>query len=83
MTRRTRGTNSRYRSENMTVKANHERIVRLEDDVQEINERLTNLEIKHVDLMARLDVIVKGVKLIIAIVGASLGIDVGIEGGMI
>ena len=67
----------------MTVKQNHERIVRLEDDVQEINERLTNLEIKHVDLMARLDVIVKGVKLIIAIVGANLGIDVGIEGGMI
>ena len=70
-------------SDNMTVKQNHERIVRLEDDVQEINERLTNLEMKHVDLMARLDVIVKGVKLIIAIVGASLGIDVGIEGGMI
>tara|TARA_R110001592_G_scaffold258526_1_gene522330 strand:+ start:3026 stop:3229 length:204 start_codon:yes stop_codon:yes gene_type:complete len=67
----------------MTVKANHERIVRLEDDVQEINERLTNLEMKHIDLMARLDVIVKGVKVIIAIVGASLGIDVGIEGGMI
>ena len=67
----------------MTVKANHERIVRLEDDVQEINERLINLEMKHIDLMARLDVIVKGVKLIIAIVGASLGVDLGIEGGMI
>ena len=67
----------------MTVKANHERIVRLEDDVQEINERLTNLEMKHIDLMARLDVIVKGVKVIIAIVGASLGVDLGIEGGMI
>ena len=67
----------------MTVKQNHERIVRLEDDFQEINQRLTNLEIKHVDLMARLDVIVKGVKLIIAIVGASLGVDLGIEGGMI
>ena len=67
----------------MTVKSNHERIVRLEDDVSEIQERLTNLEIKHVDLMARLDVIVKGVKLIIAIVGASLGVDLGIEGGMI
>ncbi len=77
------GMNTIYRSDNMTVKQNHERIVRLEDDVQEINERLTNLEMKHVDLMARLDVIVKGVKLIIAIVGASLGIDVGIEGGMI
>ena len=67
----------------MTVKSNHERIVRLEDDVQEINERLTNLEIKHIDLMARLDIIVKGVKIIIAIVGASLGVDIGIEGGMI
>jgi len=67
----------------MTVKANHERIVRLEDDVSEIQERLTNLEMKHIDLMARLDVIVKGVKVIIAIVGASLGVDLGIEGGMI
>ncbi len=67
----------------MTVKQNHERIVRLEDDVQEINERLTDLEMKHIDLMARLDVIVKGVKVIIAIVGASLGVDLGIEGGMI
>ena len=68
---------------NMTVKQNHERIVRLEDDVQEIQDRLTNLEMKHIDLMARLDVIVNGVKIIIAIVGASIGIDVGIEGGMI
>jgi len=67
----------------MTVKANHERIVRLEDDVTEIQERLTNLEMKHIELMVRLDVIVKGVKLIIAIVGASLGVDLGIEGGMI
>ena len=67
----------------MTVKQNHERIVRLEDDVTEIQERLTDLEMKHIDLMARLDVIVNGVKVIIAIVGASLGIDVGIEGGMI
>tara|TARA_R110000851_G_scaffold145900_1_gene285421 strand:- start:698 stop:901 length:204 start_codon:yes stop_codon:yes gene_type:complete len=67
----------------MTVKQNHERIVRLEDDVQEINERLTNLEMKHIALMSKLDTIVNGVKLILAIVGASLGIDVGIEGGMI
>ena len=67
----------------MTVKDNQNRIVRLEDDVQEINERLINLEMKHIDLMARLDIIVKGLKVIITIVGASLGIDLGIEGGMI
>ena len=77
------GMNTIYRSDKMTVKQNHERIVRLEDDVQEIQVRLTSLEMKHIDLMARLDVIVNGVKVIIAIVGASLGIDVGIEGGMI
>jgi len=67
----------------MTVKQNHERIVRLEDDVSEIQDRLTNLEMKHIDLMARLDVSVNGVKVIIASVGASLGIDISIEGGMI
>ena len=77
------GMNTRYRSDNMTVKQNQERIVRLEDDVIELQDRLTDLEMKHIDLMARLDTIVNGVKLILAIVGASLGIDVGIEGGMI
>jgi len=84
MTLRMRGPNILYlNGDIMTVKQNHERIVRLEDDVQEIQDRLTSLEMKHIDLMARLDTIVNGVKLILAIVGASLGIDVGIEGGMI
>ena len=83
MTLRMRGMSTIYRSDNMTVKQNHERIVRLEDDFQEIQDRLTNLEMKHIDLMARLDTIASGVKIILAIVGASLGIDVGIEGGMI
>ena len=67
----------------MTVKDNLNRIVYLEDDVKELDMRLTDLEFKHADLMGRLDVIVKGIKLITAIVGASLGIDVGIEGGVI
>ena len=77
------GMNSIYRSDNMTVKQNHERIVRLEDDVTEIQDRLTDLEMKHIALMSKLDTIVNGVKVIIAIVGASLGIDISIEGGMI
>ena len=67
----------------MTVKDNLNRIVYLEDDVKDLDKRLTDLELKHADLMGRLDVIVKGIKLITAIVGASLGIDVGIEGGVI
>tara|TARA_R110000787_G_scaffold127192_1_gene238609 strand:+ start:208 stop:411 length:204 start_codon:yes stop_codon:yes gene_type:complete len=67
----------------MTVNENKTRIIRLEDDVSDINTRLTDLEMKHIDLMARLDVIVNGLKIIITLVGASLGIDLGIEGGLI
>ena len=67
----------------MTVNENKTRIIRLEDDVSDINIRLTDLEMKHIALMARLDVIVNGLKIIITLVGASLGIDLGIEGGLI
>ena len=67
----------------MTVNENKTRIIRLEDDVSDINIRLTDLEMKHIDLMARLDVIVNGLKIIITLVGASLGIDLGIKGGLI
>ena len=67
----------------MTVNENKTRIIRLEDDVSDINTRLTDLEMKHIALMTRLDVIVNGLKIIITLVGASLGIDLGIEGGLI
>jgi hypothetical protein len=63
----------------MTVNENKTRIIRLEDDVSDINTRLTDLEMKHIALMTRLDVIVNGLKIIITLVGASLGIDLGIE----
>ncbi len=67
----------------MTVKDNLNRIVFLEDDVKDLDKRLSDLELQHAQLMGRLDVIIKGIKLITAIVRASLGIDVGIEGGVI
>mgnify|MGYP003649603702 CR=1 FL=1 len=67
----------------MTVNENKTRIIRLEDDVQDIDTRLNDLEIKHIDLMARLDVILNGLKLIAALVAASLGFDLGLEGGII
>ena len=67
----------------MTVRENKTRIIRLEDDVQDIDNRLSDLEVKHIDLMARLDIILNGVKLIAALVAASLGFDLGLEGGVI
>ena len=78
------GTNIHYlKVHEMTVGENKTRIIRLEDDVQDIDNRLSDLEVKHIDLMARLDIILNGLKFITAIVAASLGLDVGIEGGMI
>ena len=67
----------------MTVGENKTRIIRLEDDVQDIDSRLSDLEVKHIDLMARLDIILNGVKLITSLVAASLGFDLGLEGGVI
>ena len=67
----------------MTVGENKTRIIRLEDDVQDIDTRLNDLEVKHIDLMARLDIILNGLKLITALVAAGLGLAVGIDGRMI
>jgi|TARA_R100001463_G_scaffold73214_2_gene127103 hypothetical protein len=66
----------------MTVKANQERIINLEDDVKDLNGRVTNLETNMTDLLARLDVVIRMGRLTLAIVAAALGLDVGIEGGM-
>ena len=78
------GTNIHYlKVHEMTVGENKTRIIRLEDDVQDIGSRLSDLENKHISLMARLDIILNGVKLITALVAASLGFDLGLEGGVI
>ena len=66
----------------MTVKENLNRIVFLEDDVKDLNGRVTNLETNMTDLLARLDVVIRMGRLTLAIVAAALGLDVGIEGGM-
>ncbi|MCP4269327.1 MAG: hypothetical protein GY777_27780 [Candidatus Brocadiaceae bacterium] len=66
----------------LTVKANQERIIHLEDDVKELNGRVTNLETNMTDLLARLDIIIKMGRVTLIIVASALGLDVGIEGGM-
>ena len=67
----------------MTVKANLERIVHLEDDVKDLDERVARLESSLIDLLARIDIIIRMSRATIIIVAATLGIDLGIEGGMI
>ena len=67
----------------MTVKANLERIVHLEDDVKDLDERVARLETSMIDLLARIDIIIRMSRATVVIVAATLGIDLGIEGGMI
>ena len=64
---------------NMTVKENLTRIIRLEDDVEEVKERIYNLETNHLELITRLDMIGRVAKIIAAMVAATLGFELGME----
>ena len=64
----------------MTVKENLNRIIRLEDDVEEVKERVYNLETNHLELLTKLDTIARVGKIIAMMVAATLGFDLGLEG---
>ena len=68
---------------NATVATNRERIVRVEEDVTALEERVNSLEVMHIEHMAKLDVLLKLGRAILAIAGATLGLEVGIEGGIV
>ena len=68
---------------NATVASNRERIVRVEEDVTALEERVNTLEKLHLEHMAKLDVLLKLGRAILAIAGATLGLEVGIEGGIV
>lgn len=63
----------------MTVKENLNRIIRLEDDVDEIKEKVYDLETNHRELITRLDTIVRVGKIIAMMVATTLGFDLGME----
>ncbi len=67
----------------MTVKENRDRIVHLEDDMKDLDVRVARLESSMIDLLARIDIIIRMSRATVVIVAATLGIDLGIEGGMI
>ena len=68
---------------NATVASNRERIVRVEDDVTALDTRVSALEVMHIEHMAKLDVLLKSGRAILAIAGATLGLELGIEGGIV
>jgi hypothetical protein len=66
-----------------TTHTNLDRIISVEDDVGALDDRVDTLEKLHLEHMAKLDVLLKIGRVILAIAGATLGFEVGIEGGMI
>ena len=68
---------------NATVAANRERIVRVEEDGTSLEERVTSLERSHLEVLTKLDIIIKMGRVIMAVVAATLGLEVGIEGGIV
>ena len=70
-------------SPNATVASNRERIVRVEEDVTALDDRLTSLEKMHIEHIAKMDIIIQMAKVILTLVTASLGVDLGIQGGVI
>ena len=66
-----------------TPATNRERIVRVEDDVSNLESRVSALEIMHVEHMAKLDILIKMGRAIMAVAAATLGLNIGIEGGIV
>jgi len=67
----------------MTVKENTIRIRNNEEDIEALDKRVTKLETDFNLMMGKLDIIIKMGRVMVGMIAAGLGLDLGIEGGMI
>lgn len=67
----------------MTVKENTIRIRNNEEDIEALDKRVTNLESEFNLMIGKLDIIIKMGRVMVGMIAAGLGLDLGIEGGMI
>ena len=67
----------------MTVRENEIRIESLEEDVGDLDGRVSRLETDFTVMMSKLDILIKMGRGIVGMVAAGLGLDLGVEGGMI
>ena len=66
----------------MTVKENTIRIRNNEEDIDALDKRVTKLETDFNLMMGKLDIIIKMGRVMVGMIAAGLGLDLGIEGGM-
>jgi cell division protein FtsB len=67
----------------MTVSENKIRITNNEEDIESLDKRVTKLETEFNLMMGKLDIIIKMGRVMVGMIAAGLGLDLGIEGGMI
>ena len=67
----------------MTVKENQVRIVGLEDDMKDIDKRIIRLEHDFSLLIGKMDIVIKMGRITLGLVAAALGLDLGINGGIV
>ena len=66
-----------------TVASNHARIIKVEEDLTVLEEKVEILDKQFSEVLVRLDMILKIGSGVAVMVATSLGLDLGIEGGMI
>jgi len=66
-----------------TVASNHARIIKVEEDLTVLEEKVEILDRQFSEVLVRLDMILKIGRGVAVMVATSLGLDLGIEGGMI
>ena len=66
-----------------TVASNHARIIKVEEDLTVLEEKVEILDKQCSEVLVRLDMILKIGRGVAVMVATSLGLDLGIEGGMI
>jgi len=67
----------------MTVRENEIRIENVEEDVSDLDKRVTRLETDFTIMVNKLDLLIKMGRLIVGLVAAGLGLDLGVQGDMI
>ena len=65
-----------------TVSSNHARIVRVEEDLTVLEDKVEILDKQFLQVMAKLEVIVKMSRVLVGMVAATLGFEMGLEGLM-
>jgi len=65
-----------------TVASNHARIIKVEEDLTILEDKVEVLDKQFLQVMAKLEIIVKMSRVLVGMVAATLGFEMGLEGLM-